>query len=269
MVILATALAPLIWGSTYLVTTEFLPPGRPFTAALLRVLPAGLLLLAWTREWPRWRDMGWLLVLSILNIAFFQAMLFVSAWWVGRKQPPIMAWASAALGVLGIVLLVYSPQAHFDTLGIIAALAGSASMATGIFFSARFQHGLSVLAYTGWQLLLGGLCLLPVVLVLEPWPDHFTAANVGGYLYLCLVGAVLAYVLYFRGISRLPPAIVSSLGPLSPVCAFVLGWVFLNEQLGGRALAGFVLVLLSIIGVQRAMMPRTGTTSTSLSRHDS
>ena len=79
MVILATALAPLIWGSTYLVTTEFLPPGRPFTAALLRVLPAGLLLLAWTREWPRWRDMGWLLVLSILNIAFFQAMLFVSA----------------------------------------------------------------------------------------------------------------------------------------------------------------------------------------------
>ena len=281
MVILATALAPLIWGSTYLVTTEFLPPGRPFTAALLRVLPAGLLLLAWTREWPRWRDVGWLLVLSILNIAFFQAMLFVSAyrlpgglaailnstqtlmvlvltWWAGRKQPPIMAWASAALGVLGIVLLVYSPQTHFDTLGIIAALAGSASMATGIYFSARFQHGLSVLAYTGWQLLLGGLCLLPVVLVLEPWPDHFTAANVGGYLYLCLVGAVLAYVLYFRGISRLPPAIVSSLGPLSPVCAFVLGWVFLNEQLGGRALVGFVLVLLSIIGVQRAMMPRTG-----------
>lgn len=255
MVILATALAPLIWGSTYLVTTEFLPLGRPFTAALLRVLPAGLLLLAWTREWPRWRDMGWLLVLSILNIAFFQAMLFVSAyrlpgglaailnstqtlmvlvltWWVGRKQPPIMAWASAALGVLGIVLLVYSPQAHFDTLGIIAALAGSASMATGIYFSARFQHGLSVLAYTGWQLLLGGLCLLPVVLVLEPWPDHFTAANVGGYLYLCLVGAVLAYVLYFRGISRLPPAIVSSLGPQP--CVRLRAGLGVPERAAGR-----------------------------------
>jgi len=38
----------------------------------------------------------------------------------------------------------------------------------------------------------------------------------------------------------------------------VLGWVFLNEQLGGRALTGFVLVLLSIIGVQRAMMPKSG-----------
>lgn len=51
-ILLSTSLAP-IWGSTYLVTTEFLPPNRPFTAALIRVLPAGLLLLAWTRRMPK------------------------------------------------------------------------------------------------------------------------------------------------------------------------------------------------------------------------
>ena len=51
--ILTTVLAPLIWGSTYLVTTEFLPPNHPLTAALIRVLPAGLLLLAWTRRIPK------------------------------------------------------------------------------------------------------------------------------------------------------------------------------------------------------------------------
>ena len=45
LLLMTTALAPLIWGSTYLVTTEFLPPDRPFHAALLRCLPAGLLLL--------------------------------------------------------------------------------------------------------------------------------------------------------------------------------------------------------------------------------
>ena len=33
---LATAFGPVIWGSTYIVTTELLPPDRPFTAALLR-----------------------------------------------------------------------------------------------------------------------------------------------------------------------------------------------------------------------------------------
>ena len=51
--ILLTALAPLIWGSTYIVTSELLPPDRPFTAALIRVLPAGLLLLLLMRRLQR------------------------------------------------------------------------------------------------------------------------------------------------------------------------------------------------------------------------
>ena len=50
--ILITALAPAVWGSTYLVTTEALPAGYPVTLAALRALPAGLLLLALTRCLP-------------------------------------------------------------------------------------------------------------------------------------------------------------------------------------------------------------------------
>ena len=41
-----TALAPAAWGTTYLVTTELLPPGRPLLAGALRALPAGLVLAA-------------------------------------------------------------------------------------------------------------------------------------------------------------------------------------------------------------------------------
>lgn len=47
-----TALAPLVWGSTYLVTTEMLPPDRPLLAATVRALPAGLILLAIGRTLP-------------------------------------------------------------------------------------------------------------------------------------------------------------------------------------------------------------------------
>src|SRR5690606_41339548 len=63
-----TALAPAMWGTTYLVTTEFLPPGHPLASGVLRALPAGLVLLAVTRTLPRgawlWRS----LVLGTLNI---------------------------------------------------------------------------------------------------------------------------------------------------------------------------------------------------------
>ena len=123
--ILTTALAPLIWGNTYLVTTEFLPPDRPFTAALIRVLPAGLLLLAWTRRIPKRDEWATVVLLGFLNIGFFQAMLFVAAyrlpgglaavlsstqtlmvlvftWLIGKTMPPKAAWAWSAAGFWGL-----------------------------------------------------------------------------------------------------------------------------------------------------------------------
>ncbi|KFF58139.1 hypothetical protein JF66_20860, partial [Cryobacterium sp. MLB-32] len=58
---LLTALAPMVWGTTYFVTTEFLPPDHPLFASLARALPAGLIALAITRTLPRgqwwWKSM--------------------------------------------------------------------------------------------------------------------------------------------------------------------------------------------------------------------
>ena len=274
--LLITALAPLIWGSTYLVTTEFLPPNRPFTAALIRVLPAGLLLLAYTRRAPARGEWARVVLLGVLNIGLFQAMLFVSAyrlpgglaatlsstqtlmilllgWLIGKNMPPKAAWGWAAAGVAGIALMVLSPQARFDGWGMAAALTGAAGMALGVYLSKHWRISLNALAFTGWQLLFGGLFLLPAALLLETPPDTLTAANIGGYLYLSLFGAVFAYALFFRGIAKLPPAVVSSLALLSPVCAFVLGWLFLGQSMDAKSLLGFALALASIFGVQKAM----------------
>ncbi len=274
--LLVTALAPLIWGSTYLVTTEFLPPNRPFTAALIRVLPAGLLLLAYTRRAPARGEWARVLLLGVLNIGLFQAMLFVSAyrlpgglaatlsstqtlmilllgWLIGKNMPPKAAWGWAVAGVAGIALMVLSPQARFDGWGMAAALTGAAGMALGVYLSKHWRISLNALAFTSWQLLFGGLFLLPAALLLETPPDTLTAANIGGYLYLSLFGAVFAYALFFRGIAKLPPAVVSSLALLSPVCAFVLGWLFLGQSMDAKSLLGFTLALSSIFGVQKAM----------------
>lgn len=273
-----TALAPLIWGSTYLVTSEFLPPGRPLHAAMLRCLPAGLVLLLWVRQWPQKGEWGRLALLSLLNIGVFQALLFIAAyrlpggvaailtatqtlmvlalgWLITRQRQPAAAWGWALAGVAGIALLLNTTAARLDGLGIAAALASAAAAAGGVFFAKHWPTRLSLLAFTGWQLLLGGLFLLPLALFLEDPLPPLNARQLGGYLYLCLAGSGLAYVLFFRGIRHLPPASVTSLGLLSPVCAFVLGWLFLGQSLGPAALAGFALTLISIIGVQRAIAP--------------
>lgn len=69
--VVLTGLAPIIWGSTYLVTTEMLPQGYPITIAMLRALPAGLLLLLFVRQLP---NVTWLLrvtILGVLNFSIF------------------------------------------------------------------------------------------------------------------------------------------------------------------------------------------------------
>ncbi|PTT18241.1 EamA family transporter, partial [Acidovorax sp. HMWF029] len=99
-----TALAPAIWGSTYIVTTELLPPGRPFTAALLRALPAGLLLVLWARRWPVPGGWGRMALLAALNIGVFQALLFVAAY----RLPGGLAAVVGAIGPLVVMGLAWA-----------------------------------------------------------------------------------------------------------------------------------------------------------------
>lgn len=272
--ILVTALTPSVWGTTYFVTTEYLPPDRPLLAALIRALPAGLLLVAITRTLPSgswwWRS----LVLGFLNIGAFFALLFIAAYrlpggvaaTVGAIQPLVVVGLSAAVlgqrlsmrsalagvaGVVGVSLLVLRSDARLDTLGVLAALAGAATMATGIVLSKRWTSPAPVLATTGWQLVAGGLVLLPLTFVVEgPPPASLTSANVLGYAYLTIIGSALAYALWFRGIRELPAIGVSFLSLLSPLVATLLGWIALGETLTPVQALGALIVLASLVTAQ-------------------
>ena len=99
--ILLTALAPAIWGSTYYVTTEFLPPGYPITVAMLRALPAGLLLLAIVRQLPHPAWLMRVFILGALNFAVFWVMLFITAY----RLPGGVGATVGALQPLVVILL--------------------------------------------------------------------------------------------------------------------------------------------------------------------
>lgn len=268
-----TALAPAIWGTTYLVTSEFLPPDRPLLAAVVRALPAGLLLTALTRQLPS-RDWWWRsLVLGTLNIGAFLALLFVAAYrlpggvaaTVGAIQPVLVACLSAGLlgerlrtatvvagaaGVAGVSLLVLRADARLDALGVAAALGGAVVMATGVVLAKRWRSPVSPLATTGWQLIAGGLVLVPLLAVVEGLPATITGTNVAGYAYLSIIGAAVAYPLWFRGIRALSPTNVTFLGLLSPLVATALGWLVLDQRLTAAQLAGGLLVLAAVIAPQ-------------------
>lgn len=146
--------------------------------------------------------------------------------------------------------LLLSPDSRWDTLGIVAAFAGMSCMALGTYLTRRWKSDLALLPFTGWQLLLGGLMLLPLAVLVDPPLQSLSISQGLAYAYLSLFGALLAYVLWFRGIARLSPVAVSSLSLLSPVVAVLIGWLLLDERITGVALIGLLTVLGSILAVQ-------------------
>lgn len=275
---LVTAIAPCIWGSTYIVTTQLLPPNHPLTAAVLRVLPIGLIMIASLRILPKGEWWWRLAILGLLNIGIFQALLFIAAYRLPggvaatviatqplgviilsrtllHIHPARFAWIAAGTGVAGVALLVLTPAARLDGIGISAALAGAACMALGTVLTKRWTSPLPIAVYTGWQLVFGGLFLLPFALLFEEPLAAVTVRNVIGYAYLGIFGTGLTYLIWFWGIRRLQASAVSLLGLLSPITATVLGYLMLSQSLTATQVVGGLLVLWSVWAGQRPAAP--------------
>ncbi|TDC20509.1 EamA family transporter, partial [Streptomyces sp. 8K308] len=270
-----TALAPSVWGTTYVVTTELLPAGHPLFAGLLRALPAGLIALAITRTLPRGAWWGKAAVLGVLNIGLFLPLLFLTAErlpggvaaTLAAAQPLVVAGLAVTVlrerlsawrllwgvtGVVGVGLVVIGPDAALDAVGIAAGLAGAVTMGLGVTLTKRWGRpaGVGPMAFAGWQLAAGGLFLAPVTFLAEGPPPAVDAPAALGYLWLGLVGGLITYTLWFRGVTTLPVTSVAVLGLLSPLVAAVLGAALLGETLGLVQLAGFGLSLAAIVAGQ-------------------
>ncbi|MEU9097493.1 EamA family transporter [Streptomyces sp. NPDC048361] len=276
-----TALAPISWGSTYFVTTQFLPADRPLFTGMMRALPAGLALVAVTRRLPRgawwWKSA----VLGALNIGAFFPLLFLSAYrlpggmaavigsvgplWVAGlaalflgERPTRRTLLTGVAAALGVSLVVLKATGAFDAIGVIAALGSSASMSAGTVFTKRWgrPEGVGPLVLTGWQLTAGGLLIAPVALLAEGAPPALDGRNLTGYLYLALVNTAVAYWLWFRGIGRMTATSVTFLGPLSPLTAAVIGWAALGQALGPVQILGMAIAFGATLAGQIAIAPK-------------
>jgi probable blue pigment (indigoidine) exporter len=278
--VLLTAIAPALWGTTYATSTAFLIPGHPLLTATLRALPAGLVLLAIGRQLPRgawwWRSA----VLGALNIGAFFAFLFIAAdrlpggvaaviggiqpllvsvlaAWVLRDRLPVRVVLAGIVGLAGVALIVLRADARLDATGVVAAVAGALSMAVGVVLAKRWGSDHPPLVTTSWQLLAGGLLLAALTAACEPLPTApLTPVNVAGYAYLALVGTALAYLLWFRGVRALPARVPAFLGLLSPLVAVAIGLCWSGESLSPVQALGAGLVLASVGAAVAVRAPR-------------
>src|SRR4051812_27409638 len=225
--VLLTALAPVSWGTTYAVATEFLPADRPLFTGMMRALPAGLVLLALARVLPRGVWWGKATALGALNIGAFFPLLFLSAYRlpggmaavvgsVGRlivgglsavllgPRPTARSGLPGLVAAFGVSLVGLKAAGALDVVGVAAASASAASMSAGTVLTKRWGRpdGVGPLALTAWQLTAGGLLIAPLALLVEGAPPALDGRAVGGYLYLALANTAGAH-----------PRLVRRLGP--------------------------------------------------------
>lgn len=276
-VLLAAAIAPIAWGSGYYVTETFLPPDRPLFGATVRALPFGLLLLAFRPHLPRGSWWWKATVLGVLNIGAFFVLIFVAAyrlpgglaatltatapiavmllaWLLVRERPHVASIAGALVGAAGVALLVLRAGFAVDPVGVAASLGAVAMSSLGFVLVKRWPAPVDLLTLTAWQLVAGGLVLLPVAVVVEGAPPALDAGALGGFAFLGLVGTVLAYAVWFRGLRELPAAAVSLVGLLNPVAGMLIGVTLAGEAFGGTQAAGLVLVLVGVLAGQPAVV---------------
>lgn len=184
---------------------------------------------------------------SILNATVPLWTALVAWAWLGQGLT-LTRVLGLLVGFAGVVFLAWD-QAAFRPGGsgwAVAACLG-ATLCYGLAANAtkRYLTGVSSLAVATGSQVAAALLLAPAALWL--WPAQLPGRTAwGSALGLAALCTALAYLLYFRLMTRLGPTQAVSVTFLIPVFAMLWGALFLGEAVTGAMLVGGAVVLVGI-----------------------
>lgn len=265
-----TAIGPIAWGSTYVITNQVLPADAPLWGAALRAAPGALVLLAISRTLPRGAWIWRAAVLGMLNVGIFFWLLYISsqllpssvaatvmagapiamvafAWALASERPTARVLIGAVVGMTGVPLVVGAATGGIDPVGVAASFAGLVLSSLAFALSKRWRDHVTPLQSCAWQLMYGGGALVLAALLFEGLPPALGVEQVAGFAYVSIVATALANVCWFYGLERLPAGVVGLVGLLNPVTGVVLGMLVANETVSIGQFIGMVIVALGIV----------------------
>lgn len=286
-----------VWGSTYLAIAVAVQTIPPFLMAAFRFGLAGLILFTWValrdraafrrptrRELRDTTIVGALLLGGGMGMvawgeqtvpsgiaALLVAMMPVWVAVLGRvalhERLPRLAVIGILVGFVGVAILV-GPTAlgatgALDAAGVIALIIAPIAWSAGSLFAThRAQLPYHPLMSTGLQMVTGAVVLAAMSIV-SGEPARFDAAAVtapsfAAFLYLTIVGSIVAFTTFGWMIRVAPLPLVATYAYVNPVVAVILGAIVLTEPIEPQTvLAGAVIVAaVALIVTARGRMAR-------------
>jgi drug/metabolite transporter (DMT)-like permease len=131
---------------------------------------------------------------------------------------------------------------------VLAVLVGCVGWSAATFYMRNVQTGLDVMAFTGLQMLLGGVMMLvPALLLGEPARWQWSPIGLASLAYMTLFSSCLAYTAYAWLSVHVTPAQVGTYGFVNPAIAVMLGWWILDEVLSPLQIAGTAVIFLAML----------------------
>ncbi len=205
--LLAGFLFSVLWASASAAGKIGIQSVEPLLLFNIRFLLAGTLILLYAHVFtknplPQGNDWKQILVFGSLNTTIYLGMYIIAlrqvsagigslapatnplmigillAVWTGRKVKGIQ-WISIALGMAGVIIATY-PLLHNSTAtlqGLGLMLLSMVCYSTGVIYFAQTKWRLPSVVINGWQVLIGGLLLIPFTILMhsENAVNHFDA----------------------------------------------------------------------------------------------
>jgi len=280
----------LLWGGSFFfvqlavghlpaLTIVFL---RVSLAAVVLALVLGVTRTPFPRGWPVWRA---LLVMGLLNnvlpFSFFvmaQGQIGSALASILNATTPLFTLMVAHLatrdeklglakvvglltGFTGVIVMMGGAVLQGSGLALLAqgaCLAAALCYAFAAVWGKRFKAMAMAPMTTAFGMLAASsLILLPVVLVVDhPWalpmPGAQPLAAIAG---LAVFSTALAYLIYFRLLSRAGAVNLALVTFLVPVSAIALAVLILNEALLARHIIGFALIVSGLAAIGGWLSP--------------
>jgi len=269
----------IIWGSTYLFIAIAVDTIPPLAAVSTRFIAAGLILAAIVvrrggtmrvsrRELASCVLIGCLLPganavlffaeqrvpigLASLLIASVPLLVVLLRLW-GRERLRPRTLAGVAVGFVGVAVLL-RPGGAATTGGVLLCMLSALMWSVGSVASARLRMPRDAFAATAWEMLAGGLVMLPWGIAdaggLSP-----SVGSLLSWVYLVTIGSVVGYTAYTWLLAHAPLSTVSTYAYVNPVVAILLGVLFRNEHLTWQILVGAAIVVAAVAVVVRQEPP--------------
>lgn len=167
----------------------------------------------------------------------------------GRRLPSLVEAIALVLALAGV--LAIATQGNLGSLGIspiglMFGLLAAISNASYIILGGRLVDSCGSLITNGVGMLLGALILLPFG---RPWevPQEMDASGWMAFAGIVLIGTMLAYVLYLRGVSDAGRVRASLIGVFEPVSGVIISALWLGTVFSGWDFLGGVAIVAMMI----------------------